>query len=363
MADSLSSEPKDIRIVNKETSQEGFVILPLGDEQFKDFIKSLLGSPQSLGKLIPGPYEIDIDDVRNLYMLIFQRVSQQNGGVLAQFVAKIRFSDRSSVELKSIEELLTYNEVRPVTSVALHLTWDFVVQFEDKSHPEKQKISVSFLTSAGIYAIEFIDEDEIPFETVGGGFIQFRIEHTARTWASDMVALLSSYAESLIQSPPKYKVFLAKHSSAIALGISSLFMALVMGGILFTTQAFAELRTSEVDAFIQTKNLADLPSINEKLNFIAHYGANNIWFQYIMAVIIFVFLAYIFAKTFSSWVEDSLRIGSPSFVLLTKRSFIDKQKTQNRLSRRWQAFVGTILLSVITGIVANIIFALFFARY
>jgi hypothetical protein len=42
-----------------------------------------------------------------------QRVSQQNDGVLIQFKSKIVYSDNSSVELTSIDELLTYNEIRP----------------------------------------------------------------------------------------------------------------------------------------------------------------------------------------------------------------------------------------------------------
>src|SRR5215208_6114160 len=110
MSSNQPNEPKEIQLKPAEQVEAGYVMLPYDEAQFKDFIKSLLGSPQTVGKTIRGIFEIEMNDIRNLYQLILQRVTQQNDGILAQFKAKIVFSDNSSVEINNIEELLTYNE-------------------------------------------------------------------------------------------------------------------------------------------------------------------------------------------------------------------------------------------------------------
>ena len=206
MSNKKSKSQKSIQVLPSEPIEHGYVVLPYDKDEFKDFIKSLLGSPQTITKTITGAFEVNKDDIRNLYLLITQRVTQQNEGVLADFSAKIVFSNNSSVELNSIEDLITYNEINPIVSRTLHLKWDFVVRFQDKKVPEKQRIQVSFVAT-GISS-ELIDEQ---FLSLGvptylrrtGGFVSFRIEHTARTWGADIEALLTNHIESIINPPSK----------------------------------------------------------------------------------------------------------------------------------------------------------------
>jgi len=113
MSQQFESKPPAGKVDVSKPHEEGFVVFPYNKEQLRDFITSLLGSPQTIGKAFRGEFEINLDDLRNLHQLIMQRVSQQNDGVLIQFKSKIVYSDNSSVELTSIDELLTYNEIRP----------------------------------------------------------------------------------------------------------------------------------------------------------------------------------------------------------------------------------------------------------
>lgn len=53
-----------------EQTEEGYVVLPFNEDGFRDFIKSLLGSPQTIGKSIYGAFEIEVADIRNLHQLI-----------------------------------------------------------------------------------------------------------------------------------------------------------------------------------------------------------------------------------------------------------------------------------------------------
>lgn len=56
------------------------------------------------------------------------------------------YSDDSSVQLNSFEAFLTYNENRSVVCVGLHLSWVFIVKFNDKDYAEKQEIDLSFVS-------------------------------------------------------------------------------------------------------------------------------------------------------------------------------------------------------------------------
>ena len=197
---------------------EGYITLPMRKGDFQDFIKSLLGSPQSINKNIRGPFEITFDDLKDIYNLIIQRITQQNDGTLAKFLAKLVFSDDSSVELNTIQELLTYKETRPIISIALHLSWDFIVKFQDKEVPEKQKIQLSFISS-GNYVPDF---DKNIFIVSSGrgvlesGIINFRIEHTARTWGTDIESLLSNHIQHILKPISKIKQFIRKYHGFIS---------------------------------------------------------------------------------------------------------------------------------------------------
>ena len=208
MADDKAQDP-DKGLVPSSHIEEGYVKLPLNEGQFRDFIKSLLGSPQSINKNINGSYQVDVNDVRNIHLILIQRVSQQNNGLLISFVAKIFFSDDSSVELNSIEEFSTYNELRPVKAVGLHITWDFVIRFQDKNVPEKQRIQLSFNTA------DYIALDDLRSSRYYGDFINFRIEHTARTWGADIESLLTNHLSSLLQKTPRLKKIIRENDEAI----------------------------------------------------------------------------------------------------------------------------------------------------
>ena len=214
---------KDIKSV-KDSDSVAKVVLDCSSEDFAHFISSLLGRPQTISKNFRGAFDITADNVQDLHSLITQRVTQQNKASFIQFTAKIVFDDNSSVLLNSPEEFMTYREVRPISSKQLHLTWSFLVEFQDKQVPEKQEIEVSFIAS-GMQG-PFYGEDMpiiISSRMTKGGFINFRIRHTARTWGADIEALLSGHINNMLVPQPKLRKFIWKHSFKIGLGVSITF--------------------------------------------------------------------------------------------------------------------------------------------
>jgi len=61
-------EPIDAEMpCSKGPVQAGYVTLPFNDDQFKEFIKGLLGSPQTISKALEGAFEITFEDIGVLY--------------------------------------------------------------------------------------------------------------------------------------------------------------------------------------------------------------------------------------------------------------------------------------------------------
>ena len=201
---------------------KGFLALPFDADQFKDFLIGLLGKPQIIRKTIYGSFEIELADIQNFHHLIEQRIHQQNNGKLLQFRANVKYDDMSSVELNSFDELVTYNEIRPIISTGIELSWDYLIQFSDKEIPEKQTITIDINAGSelrfGAHNLTLL-----PLDLRKTGRFYIEIHHTARTWASDIESMLTNHIESLLKPPNKLRDFLEKNDGAIGLLVGTLF--------------------------------------------------------------------------------------------------------------------------------------------
>jgi hypothetical protein len=138
------------------------VVLPCPPDQFRDFIAGLLGRAQTIESVVEGPFEVNKQSIENLFHLIEQRIGSQNEATLVQFTSRVVYNDSSSVLLNSLQSFLSYNEVKPLISVGLHLSWTYLIKFQNKPFPEKQVIVISFDTTGhsmslhGIGAVQLV---------------------------------------------------------------------------------------------------------------------------------------------------------------------------------------------------------------
>lgn len=140
-----------------DRQQDHAVMLPCSPDQFGRFISGLLGKPQTITQSMRGAFDISAIELMNIHQLIDQRIRQQNQGELIQFTVRIIFNDDSSVLLNSYSDLQHYNEVRPVVSKQVHLSWSYLIRFADRNVPEKQSIDLSFLSGPALQ----IDENDL----------------------------------------------------------------------------------------------------------------------------------------------------------------------------------------------------------
>lgn len=324
-------------------------------EDFGDFISSLLGKPQSISKVFRGSFEINQEHIQDLHLLLIQRISQQNKAKLIQFTAKIIFNDNSSVLLNSIDEFISYREVRAVSSEQLHLSWSFLVEFQDKKTPEKQEIDISFIASGGPMPI--IDEDmpvSFLLNKLKNGVIHFSIRHTARTWGADIEALLSGHIKNILDQPNKFRDFIWRQSSKISLAVAALYFIVSLFVSFWTASCIWQSQHSIISNIIGKNS-----NINQKVDFILNTISSGVWAKYYFSVIVFLIISIVIAIVLAIWVEDAADTNKPSFVVLTEQSKKNKEKLMKKYQISFISFIFSIITSICTSFLANILFKLF----
>lgn len=341
--------------VQQETSQrQGFVSLPLTENGFKEFITGLLGKPQELQKSFFGSFEIELNQLLNLYYLLDQRMSQQNHSRLIQFSAKINFSDSSSVTLNSLEELRTYQEIRPLISTAIKLNWIYLINFADREQLEKQEIELNIRTDSETKKELSLDALFLPIRLKHkSGYIELTIRHTARTWANDIESLLSNQIKQLIDEKNKMLRMIKNRSTLIAFVTSFLFLLSVGYMIYKKSENFRDAILMEMK-----NNLINSTSIDAKISYIGEFLAKNEFSQIETLNAIGGFAAFFITTLIFSLVRTLLSEILPqnSFVLLTEKSVQFKNKVQKGSIKLLISYFGTVVFAIVTGVMGNYVF-------
>lgn len=339
------------------------IMLPCEPANFGKFISGLLGKPQTIEKRFRGLFCIDKDEVVNVYHLVDQRISQQNAASLVQFTVKIFYSDDSSVLLNSLEDFEHYNEVRPLKSVAITLSWTYIIRFQQKEIPEKQQIDLSFRTGN---SDDDIIEDGIIISSItyhseySGIFM--RINHTERTWGLDIEALLSGYVKNIIVDPNSAKDFVSRHNGKIGFMIGALFFLGAIIGAFVATNRFIQSYMQAVTVMAEeSKSASELLAV--KIDFLLNVIATGAWPRFTLSVVGFVVVALIVAVFFGTLVSSRADNNPKSFVLLTKGSRDDRNSFIAKRRRDWIMFIISVLVSIATGVIANIVFAVYFGKF
>lgn len=319
-------------MLNPENDRQvGQVALPFNENQFKDFIISLLGKPQTITKRIPGTFEVTKEDLIQIFQVLNQRITQQNDSKLIQFRATIYYNDNSTTTLTGFDHLVNYNEQNPLVSIAVHVTWQFLLKFNNKESYEKQEISISFNSDSSIY-VDFPNSDS--HYHYADTAVTFRISHTARTWGADIEALLTKHLSNLTKKPNKF-IDTFKYNSESAI-------SLYFGTIGVITIIFLLYNT------------------NLRLHNTTEYSIIE-WVHYYGSIPILFYIIYVIQKISVFFLEELTFYSKPSFVLLTSQSFKNKVKRNKKYKSSVLCYFGTAILTIILGIITNYLYAKIFS--
>ena len=341
MADDSERRPRGS--ASGSASPEYAIVLPVKPEEFRDFLSGLLGKPQTIARAFPGVFEVTSEDIQSFYHLVKQRIDQQNDATILQFNVRVVFDDNSSVLLNSFEDFVHYNEVRPIASVAAHLSWALLIRFRDKDVPEKQEIDVSIVCYERPF-LPIFDEQFFPLgaHSYSAGYIDVRIRHTARTWGADIEALLSNHIKTLLKVRSRWREFLAKYHEGIGLLTGPVFLlAALCGGIVATTR------------FAATQ-LAGLPpkgtTADAQIAYLLKAVATGSWPRFSIYFAIYLTVSLALSVTFMIWITSANIRAEPSFLPLSKQSEKLKAKLQRSYRRQW--------ISAITGFITAVVASL-----
>lgn len=316
------------------------VVLPCSEASFSEFICGLLGKPQTINGVFMGAYDISKEDVSQLYHLLDQRVSQQNPSTCAQFSVEIIYNDGSSVLLDTLDTFIHYNEIRPVVTVGLVLSWTYLVKFMDKSAPEKQVITI---TIGG-------NNNPILWSPKRFETISFRIEHTARTWGADIEGLLNNQIKTMMKERHKLKDLIFRKSDAIGTVAGLIFFTMAIGGGLAATKAFANKQILAASQILKQAK-------EEQIHYLINYISMGAWPRFYYYLIFYLLLTIVASIFMGAWTGTLAETDEPSFVVLSKRDSENREKVTNNRDRKWRWFFASIILNIMIGIISNILFA------
>lgn len=249
-------------ILSDDDSDDQFIQVPIKKKDFGDFITSLLGQRETINGQKAGSFVIDHEWLLNLHHLIDQRIKLQAKSSLVDFSATISYHNAPDRTITTAKGFAHFNETRITTTESIVLTWTYLVIFPGKPSPEKQEISVRFVSDPSVLISRpGAILGRIPELT--GGLASFTVAHTERTWGDDISALLIREIEACF----KPETFLDKYHNTITsiLGITCL-----MAGIFLPGYIEELIRQKEVAEFflkaLPNGNSFTSLSIDEKLN-------------------------------------------------------------------------------------------------
>lgn len=332
------------------------VVLPCSPDAFRDFVAGLLGNPQEIqgGKF--GSFSIGRNEIEQTYHLVAQRVFQQHGVHPIGFAVRIVYNNGTSIELNSFNDFQAFYEPKPVISTECHITLSYLIQFPISSAPEKQDITVSFISSqnsnAATLPIAAIAKSTT--ELMARGFINYRIRYTARTWGADIEGLLQNHVEHLIERETPLRSFMRRNSLAIGL---------ITGSIAFSTLYYGQSVLAEHAIIDQLNASAGLfgkdVSADVKLDSIIRMLVSGTGTRISELSARFIGIGAVLSMILAIYVGTKADGRKPSFVVLTKRAEDEKEVVLEKYKKNWIKLWASIVGGLVLGICSNFVYDYF----
>lgn len=328
------------------------MVLPCEPDQFRDFIAGLLGRPQTITRRLAGPFELNHANAENLFHLLEQRLNSQNGAQLIQFTARITFDDNSSVLLNTFEEFQAYREIKPLISTGAHFSWIYLIKFQDKKFPEKQQIDISFTTSS---ALQIVERGTFEIARRLGQSIRIQINHTNRTWGTDIESLLVGQLKTLIKSETGLRALVARWAGRIGFGVAALTFASTLAMAFQVTDGFINRYLAAAKQFAD-RDVATFEIIAKKVDFLTQVIASGMWTRYAFFIISAFIIALIVSIALGIMVGTNAGADRPSFVLLSERAVDARTIALKSYRNSWLIFLITLMGSLAISIAENYLF-------
>jgi hypothetical protein len=171
--------------------------------------------------------------------------------------------------------------------VGLHLSWTYLIKFQNKPFPEKQLVQISFDTAARSMAMHAVGALQVSYREPSP--IILRIEHTDRTWGADIEALLRGHLEMLRQPIGKARAFANRFSGSIGTLAGTLALILTLYATYRISGAFALGQLSKLKE--ATKGVTGNDLISHQIEYLVDLVASGVWTRFtLFAAVLFIAL-------------------------------------------------------------------------
>lgn len=329
-------------IIDHDQESAGYkVTLPCNPNEFADFIGSLLSKGLSIEKNYTDVFVLDAADIRQLVILLSQRVNQ-NAGRLIAFTSKVYYSDRSSVSFNSPDDLFSHNEIKKIETTAVSLELVYLVHFPGKPAPAKQTIAIVFKPGRVVRHLG-------TYLKMNDSEITLQVNHSDKTWANDIVNLFNDFLAHHLYTPSKITLLwnrINKHVSTIA-GFACFGVGLA--GIAL---AYHFIATRIADGA-----KASISSVDTSLAFLVDRTYDPTMIYFVLGSVFYIGILIALSIFVSERLEKDNAIPIVSSLLFTEE---DRRRVADRnKSSIYQLFeLGVeILKGIAAGLIANAIFA------
>lgn len=321
-------------------------------EDLGSFLSSLLGQQRTIIKKADRFFLVDHRFLINIHHIIQQRINSQQKANLVSYLAIIHFSDNRTETISSAAGFEAFSDSSEWPTTKIEVSWTYLIQFPNKSIPEKQTISIVVDTgviqsnnskmlnrSLRVLASFLFDESESE--------IVIKLEYTEYSWGIDLLRHIETEFKSRFIYENSIKKFTREISTIVlplvtllagSAGLPALYMNLVSSVIL----------SKQNSILLQLKDQNFLEKIQTKLDFLIAGSSqvSPIAMPYFWIIVISVVLLLS-----SLWL---FVLQKPkSFLVLNSASSRQKTESDTRARAFKSGTLVTFFLGVVAGILAN----------
>lgn len=292
----------------------------------------------------------------NLHDMIDQRISLQANSSLINFSAVIYFENGSKRTITTIESFKSYHETKPYVSNGIKIVWEYLVQFPNRAHPEKQQISFT----AHIYekknserGTSFERLARAVSENAKDSLINIQIDHTERTWGDDIENIISSCVSEVSKEDNIKDIFM-KISRLV---LFSAIMLFTLAYPIYSTQATSgetlDVLKSSFSA-LSHGNEATIEIVNKKIDVLfntvttieKNRNSHSLW------ALVFLFLGPFVASIFLAISKTTKQ----SHILLSPKAKQLRDKLNKKNKAKTLIVILSYAFSIGAGILSNYLF-------
>lgn len=321
-------DPTALSAAVLKNADDHYVVLPCAPSQFGAFVSGLLGKTELLRGVVEGHVDASYQDIENVFHLVHTRVTDQNESSLTHFSITVSYDNGTSVTHNDVKKFETYHPTDNTSPVAVNLDFIYLVNFPASQSPQKQEVGVTLSCQAHSRRLS-------QHRFISAGAFEYEVKYTNRTWATDIASLLNNHGSKVIEKPSEFSAFVSKYHDLLLNALMvCMFLYVLYSWCVSMLEQYSD---SGAGSFVSAELFASF-SVN-----------------LVVGISVIIGLAAIFILV-NRYIDHYLFSYKNSFIVLVEQDKKNKLKVQKKESWQKVKTVLTWIVSIGSGVIANVIY-------